>query len=604
MKSDVEIEVEAENGVYAVTADGKLIDYNLADATALGVALVAGEHKFMIAKADATNDGSNYKLYYDYDRGDLSLTNYSNANGTNNYGYLGGTSTPQLNKDFTTWTEGALSDFNGKANTKVIAASSSNAKDMCKVLETFNAGSDNQGHSDWYVPAEGQLALMYLAKTDINAALAKIGGTALKSFGYWSSSEYGSDSAWYVHFDDGSVSYGSKRNDTRVRFIRDISIPKPLPLKERVSELESSKQDIIEDLDAIRDGASKGATALQEEQYKGTVTSVTAGNGLTGGSIIDSGTISMPSVITAGTKGNSNSIQLIPSNTNCSAINASGKVIGSITVDEFGRVVDIKECFIDLKTIYPKEVTTSYSGLMTASDKSKLNQCITSSTASTTYATKTSLNNKQDNLVSGANIKTINGESILGSGNIVISGGGSSNGDSGAYAEVNHGTGDTTFTLTPNTFHVWDEVASLDLSFAEENAGVANEYLFQFTSGSTATTLTLPDGLKWVNDTPPTIAENMIYQISVLKGLASVLEFNNAVELIDNKAILTNARDGEVTFQYPVASTITVSVRGDMIDSIIFNEGEQTKSASESCLDGYTIVSVTPHKDNIYNYIF
>ena len=36
---------------------------------------------------------------------------------------------------------------------------------------------------------------------------------------------------------------------------------------------------------------------------------------------------------------------------------------------------------------------------------------------------KTSIGNKQDTLVSGTNIKTINGESILGSGNITISGG-------------------------------------------------------------------------------------------------------------------------------------------------------------------------------------
>lgn len=34
------------------------------------------------------------------------------------------------------------------------------------------------------------------------------------------------------------------------------------------------KQDVIPDLVTIREGSSKGATALQEEQYKGTVTSV------------------------------------------------------------------------------------------------------------------------------------------------------------------------------------------------------------------------------------------------------------------------------------------------------------------------------------------
>jgi hypothetical protein len=47
-------------------------------------------------------------------------------------------------------------------------------------------------------------------------------------------------------------------------------------------------------------------------------------------------------------------------------------------------------------------------------------------------ATQTALNAKQDTLVSGTNIKTINNESILGSGNITISGGGGiSDGDKG-----------------------------------------------------------------------------------------------------------------------------------------------------------------------------
>ena len=97
----------------------------------------------------------------------------------------------------------------------------------------------------------------------------------------------------------------------------------------------------------------------------------------------------------------------------------------------------------------------------------------------------------------------------------------------GAYPEVNHGTNDTTFTLTPNTFHVWDEVTSLTLNFGSGISGVANEYLFQFTSGPTATSLTLPDDIKWANDNVPTINRNMIYQVSVLRGLAGVLEFNN-----------------------------------------------------------------------------
>lgn len=39
-------------------------------------------------------------------------------------------------------------------------------------------------------------------------------------------------------------------------------------------------------------------------------------------------------------------------------------------------------------------------------------------------ATQTALNAKQDTLVSGTNIKTINGVSVLGSGDLVVSGGG------------------------------------------------------------------------------------------------------------------------------------------------------------------------------------
>ena len=210
--------------VYAVNSDFSLVDYSSATTDAVGVAIVAGNHKFMIAKSDAT-DGTNNTLYYDYDESNLSLTNYSKADGTNSSGYLGGSSTSQLSTDFTTWTGGALSDFDGKGNTAVIEASSSNSRDMCSVLNTFNSTSDgsNAGKNDWYVPACGQLALMYLAKTKINAALYKIGGSGLANNNYWSSSGGLSNRAWYVSIDSGNVSSYSPKVDTyRVRFVRDI----------------------------------------------------------------------------------------------------------------------------------------------------------------------------------------------------------------------------------------------------------------------------------------------------------------------------------------------------------------------------------------------
>lgn len=204
------------------------------------------------------------------------------------------------------------------------------------------------------------------------------------------------------------------------------------------------------------------------------------------------------------------------------------------------------------------------------------------------------LSGYQPKLVSGTNIKTINGESIVGSGDIVISSG-SSSGDSGSYAEVNHGTSDTAFTLTPNTFHVWDEVASLDLSLAEEQAGVANEYLFQFTSGSTATTLTLPDSIKWANDSAPTISENMIYQISVLKGLASVLEFNK-VSLI----FFTVNYTGK-TFEYTAEEGMTW---GQWIESSYNFEGATVTSNGKILFSSYSVNGVTKDDEIISNYIY
>lgn len=180
---------------------------------------------------------------------------------------------------------------------------------------------------------------------------------------------------------------------------------------------------------------------------------------------------------------------------------------------------------------------------------------------------------------------------------------------SGAYAEVNHGTSDTTFALTPNTFHVWDEVASLDLSFAEEQAGVANEYLFQFTSGATATTLTLPDSIKWANDVAPTIAENKIYQISVLKGLGSVLEFNNKniSSLIENKLTITPSGIGTsvFTFEYPVASEISINYTNNfgISGTAIVNIGSQTtETIMEPGNEDIVSVTIFPTDDDTYIY--
>lgn len=88
----------------------------------------------------------------------------------------------------------------------------------------------------------------------------------------------------------------------------------------------------------------------------------------------------------------------------------------------------------------------------------------------------------------------------------------------------NHEVSDTTFILTPNTLHKWDEVTELTLTLGDETPGVVNEYLIQFTSGAIPTVLTLPKDIKWA--TPLKISKNKIYQISIVDNLATFAEFD------------------------------------------------------------------------------
>lgn len=88
-------------------------------------------------------------------------------------------------------------------------------------------------------------------------------------------------------------------------------------------------------------------------------------------------------------------------------------------------------------------------------------------------------------------------------------------------AEVNHGTSDTTFTLTPNVMHIWGTVTSLTLSLPTDSNSTLDEFMFTFTSGSTPTTLSLPSTVKWVQDIE--VEANKTYQVSIVNNLAGWL---------------------------------------------------------------------------------
>lgn len=95
-------------------------------------------------------------------------------------------------------------------------------------------------------------------------------------------------------------------------------------------------------------------------------------------------------------------------------------------------------------------------------------------------------------------------------------------GVSGSTPVVDHGIEDTTFTLTPNTFHKWGEVVSLTLTLGQETEGLVNNFLFQFESGSETPSLILQEDIEWQGGMYPNIIPNAKYQVSIIDKLANV----------------------------------------------------------------------------------
>ena len=93
--------------------------------------------------------------------------------------------------------------------------------------------------------------------------------------------------------------------------------------------------------------------------------------------------------------------------------------------------------------------------------------------------------------------------------------------DNITYGVVNHGTSDTSYEVTPNVFHVWGTVTSLSITLATPtDSSIMNEYLFQFTSGSTATSLSTPSTVVWVSE--PSIEANKTYQVSIVNNIGII----------------------------------------------------------------------------------
>lgn len=131
------------------------------------------------------------------------------------------------------------------------------------------------------------------------------------------------------------------------------------------------------------------------------------------------------------------------------------------------------------------------------------------------YVTETELNNK-GYLTSHQDIKTINGTSLIGSGNVIV-----------GYKPLQTSTS-TTMTLSPNIYYRNTNTALSRLTItlgSESDSTILNEYLVEFTTRSSGTTITLPSSVKWANGETPTFEASTTYQISIVNNLGIVTKF-------------------------------------------------------------------------------
>lgn len=72
--------------------------------------------------------------------------------------------------------------------------------------------------------------------------------------------------------------------------------------------------------------------------------------------------------------------------------------------------------------------------------------------------------------------------------------------------------------ISPNNLYLLGTRSSLTVSLAEGEAGIINEYMFEFVVNGDDFTLTLPSSVKWIEE--PVFENGYKYQVSILNNLA------------------------------------------------------------------------------------
>ena len=125
--------------------------------------------------------------------------------------YLGDAPNPEYYKEISG--NNALSDFNGLSNTQTLVGLGTGYT-AANAAYKYNDGVSNL---QWYLPAMGELGYLMPRWNEINNTITALGGVAVASYYFWSSSEYGSDSVYFLSTGGGVVVDAFKDDNCCVR---------------------------------------------------------------------------------------------------------------------------------------------------------------------------------------------------------------------------------------------------------------------------------------------------------------------------------------------------------------------------------------------------
>lgn len=83
----------------------------------------------------------------------------------------------------------------------------------------------------------------------------------------------------------------------------------------------------------------------------------------------------------------------------------------------------------------------------------------------------------------------------------------------------------TSFAIDPNKMYMFGARTALTITLNTGESGVVNEYMFQFTSGNVATTLTVPNTVVWLKE--PDVQTGKKYMVSIENNLGIIGEWSS-----------------------------------------------------------------------------